>query len=430
MYDSVLKQVYTNGTYTVPVGASGFLQSKILPFISGTEVVAEVIGVGDTAELDFAGILAHFPVGLRRLVITYTIGAASHTAVDDGSGLIVGNHLTGTLVHNTGAWTLTFEAGSAPDAVNITASYLYGYPGADWRVLYNRVSRNALGAAETFVNVCNEMVLHNTGLSGTENVWIGFREWDYSAQSAYGWDLNAYTSDPTAAEWMANHSTDGLGTATNYSTTWKHWNKMPMMPLTTGTTTYYIQSNQQCLKIETKVATGRYECMYIGFNRKYGTSSEYPFPIVIKAPYYGDALYSSNNAAHTGLSLHSGDTTGYNLLCVDPGGTFLICGGQATSRCWLTPRSMASTTELSGASIHPTVTSSSYPVRPIMIAERSPAIQLLGDLDGVTFTMGTGLVAGDIIKFDGIKHRVFPDVINTAYFDFFAISECAITTTT
>ena len=178
-YDVGLNHSYTSGVCAVPCGASGMLQSVILPFIKGTEVVAEVIGVGDTAELDFAGILAHFPVGLRRLVITYTIGGASHTAADDGSGLIVGPHLTGTLVHNTGAWTLTFEAGSAPDAVNITASYLYGYPGADWRSCYQRATRDALGADCVFVGTptCVETILHNTGLSGTEDVWIGFREY-------------------------------------------------------------------------------------------------------------------------------------------------------------------------------------------------------------------------------------------------------------
>jgi hypothetical protein len=422
-YDVGLNHSYTSGVSTTPCGASGLLQSVILPFIKGTEVVAEVIGIGDTSELNFAGTLAHFPVGLRRLVVSYTIGTILHTAADGGSGLIVGPHLTGTLVHSTGAWTLTFEAGSAPDAVNITASYLYGYPGADWRSCYQRATRDALGADCVFVGTptCVETILHNTGLSGTEDVWIGFREYYLVSAAAYGMDLNAYTAYNTNQDWMANLSgiLGGSGT-TEYSATWQHYKKMPMIPLTTGNTAYWIQSNQQCVKITEKAATGRFMSCYVGFMRRYGTKTDYPYPIVVKGPVFGDENYGTSVASPTlsGLALHGT----YNTFCVSPGNSYLT--GATASSMTLTPRS--SWIDLASNVVAPKQTTNSYPVRPVMVIQKSAGNQLLGDMDGVNFTFGTSLVAEDVIEYSGVRHKVFPDSKLATYYDFFCVAESTI----
>lgn len=425
-YDAVLLQSYTSGTVTTPLGATGLLQDKLHNFIKGTEVVAEVIDpTPNGVLLSFGGTLAHTPVGLHRLIIHYLLGAVPYTATDDGSGVITGTYCTGTLNHATGVWTLVFDAGHPPATGNLTGDYLYGNPGQDWRVKYIRNTRKADGINdESFTAVCKEVVYHNTGMSGKEDVYIGIREWDYTTGGGMGWDLNAYTVYST--DWMGNTGQHGLGGVGGYSATWKHWNKMPMLPLAAGTSTYWIQSNQQHIKVEVRLPSLRTECIYLGFMRRYGTFTDYPFPIVIKGPVYGDVLPTDNSTAHTGLTLTPGAYTSYNLLVVDPGGTYLVCGGLATSRVYLLPR--GTWNNLAGSTLGKTQTANRVPVRPVYVVERDPANQILGDLDGVQMVMGSVGVT-DIMKNDTIKHIIFRDPVLSDYYDYFSVAESHITTT-
>lgn len=155
----------------VPVfaGPQGLLQT-LLNFVAGTEVTGENLGTGDGSAVTFSGALAHYPVGLGRLVVYVTIGGQVKTATDNGAGVLAGDHVqASSLAHATGVYSITFN--QAPDAgTAITASYLYGEPGRDWRLVYTpRSTRTTNGVSES---ATARTLAMGTG-NGTQTQWTG-----------------------------------------------------------------------------------------------------------------------------------------------------------------------------------------------------------------------------------------------------------------
>ena len=150
-------------------GPDGILQA-LLNFVCGTEVTGENLGTGNGSDVTFSGTLAHYPVGLGRLVVTCTIGGQVRTATDDGSGVLVGSHVqASTLTHTTGVYSITFA--TAPDnGTPVTAAYLYGEPGRDWRLLYTPKSTRTTNGVSEFATARTLAV--GTG-NGAQTQWTG-----------------------------------------------------------------------------------------------------------------------------------------------------------------------------------------------------------------------------------------------------------------
>jgi hypothetical protein len=247
---------FTSGSVAGFAGGSGLLET-LLAFVLGTEVTAAATsgsGVGPyTASLST-------PVGLGRTVLKYTISSVDYEAQDDGTGNFTGTQISSASVnHSTGAFTVTF--GTTPDSAP-TLDYLYGNPGQDWRLMVKQNTKDDTipTPAEPFGSAMKECILHNTGLSGAENVLIGFREWQYPASNAYGWDLTGYLSYTSGMLWQ--ESLDDMAQDT-YSGTWEHWSACPMLPLADDTMYYWFNSNQQRITGAVKISSN-YESFYLG----------------------------------------------------------------------------------------------------------------------------------------------------------------------
>jgi len=432
VYDSVLLSTYTSGTHATgqAVGTNGFYQQVVRNLIKGTEVVGEIIDpTPNGVLLSFGGILAHSPVGLRRLIIHYLLGATPYTATDDGSGAITGTYCVGTLNHSTGVWTLVFDAGHPPATGNLTGDYLYGNPGADWRIMYERASRDNAATPVVFATdpstaapyACKETILHNTGISGTEDVYIGIREWCYPSGTAYGWDLNIYTAYNTNMDWNANQP------FTTYGATYKHWGLHPMMPFHQGSMPYWIFSNRQ--RIVISVEASQYESMYLGFGRRYGEPSSYPFPNIAKAPLYGDRNSASTDTFHMFIADNEfSETGGYCLLAIAPDNSFIKCGGLANYATGIRvqPRNAYSAT---AGTLGLTPTRNRAAMSPVFMSHIGSNVVLM-DLDGVKFCPGDGLAHKDILNADSIDHIVWRDTRRSTHYDFMCFEESYHTTTT
>lgn len=426
-YDSNLKTSYWAGTISVGVGVNGLLQQQVLPNILGTEVTNEVMDTGDGSTVNFSGTLANFPVGKRRLIVSYTISSVVYTASDDGAGVITGTHCVGTLDHDTGDWTLDFDAGYAPDNfIDITGSYLYGNPGADWRQMYERPSRTSAGVDESFgtdpstgsAYACVETILHNTGSSGIEDIYIGIREWVYSTGSACGWDLNIYTYYNAAQDWNVNKVQHGL---TGYDTTWKHWatttiSGLPIMPLAIGTSTgYRIYSTQNKIIVAAKIST-KYEVCYLGNFLRYALSADYPLPGIVKGPLFGNRAWTNNTSIHTMLATNPSGSDGYSMLVIGADSAYKV------TTCSLIPRDTFS----SPGTLLTTDTLGRSAVAPIIVLEGTT--QILGELEGAYLAFSQNLAAEDILVWDSVANVVMPDPYATAYYDFTALADHYITT--
>jgi hypothetical protein len=180
-------------------GPGGLLQA-LINFVVGTEVSNENLGTGNGSAVTFAGTLAHYPVGLGRLVVSCTIGGQVRTAMDNGAGVLVGNHVqASTLTHATGVYSITFA--TPPDnGTPVTASYLYGEPGRDWRLLYTpKSTRTTNGVSES---ATSRTLTIGTG-NGTRTQWTGTA----TAAVAYATFKITYTIGST----VYTATDDGLG---------------------------------------------------------------------------------------------------------------------------------------------------------------------------------------------------------------------------
>lgn len=125
-------------------GGPNGLVDTMLNHLLGTEVVNESMGSPNGVLTNFAGTLAGFPVPKSRIIITYTVGTVEYTATDDAAGFIIGTHInptTSVLSYIDGVFDLNFT--TAPDnSTTLTADYIYGEIGEDWRLIRYTYAHN------------------------------------------------------------------------------------------------------------------------------------------------------------------------------------------------------------------------------------------------------------------------------------------------
>ncbi len=439
-----LNQYYATGTVTSANGATGVMQT-LIPLCVGTEVDDEVIDdTPNGSKTSFSGTLDNYPVGRRRLIISYTDSGddTTYTCSDDGTGVITddsGGYLTsGSITHSTGAWTLVFS--SAPkDTTDITADYLYGAMGRDWRQLYSRNTRDDNNVQTTdnwSAGDCKEYMLHSTGTSGQEDVIIGIREWQYTSSNIYSSDLNIYSSYSTDQAWNANQAITGR---TYYDDTYHCWGSTsygtggpPQFTYNDTTMTYYLYSNQQRIVICLDIS-GNDESMYIGSIRRYGSRADYPYPVIAKGNSWGRENYASTDSQQGRdfiLNCYS-DQYAWNLMTIRPDNSIPAQGGSGG--------------EDTSSLIYPMMDYNHQGTRfmkesygderthlEVMYVVSPPNNYVLGDFDGVLHCPSTTINAHDTIEDRNtqIRYRVFKNVNRINDYDFMCVAQENFTTTT
>ncbi len=107
--------VLPQGPNATPVSA--FSTSQSLP-------ITNTIGTGNNSQVTFASTLSYFPV----LTSSVTVTAGSISGTDNGSGVISGTGISGTITYSTGAISVTFT--TAPlDSVPVVVTYASSTPG-------------------------------------------------------------------------------------------------------------------------------------------------------------------------------------------------------------------------------------------------------------------------------------------------------------
>jgi hypothetical protein len=88
------------------------------------DIEDEVFAIGDGSTTSFADALTYDSVQTSSVTVGYTLSGTAYTATDDGSGVITGTGLTGTIDYTTGTIALSFS--TAPDIdEDITIDYTY-----------------------------------------------------------------------------------------------------------------------------------------------------------------------------------------------------------------------------------------------------------------------------------------------------------------
>ena len=314
----------------------------------------------------------------------------------------------------------TFAGATGLLAALLTFVTSGGY-GGDWTIKYNRNTRdnNEISPSEPFGSACKEVILSNTGLSGTENILVGIREWQYLAGGAYGWDLTGYLTYATDQFWNIGHTEHGRDA---YDATWEHFTELPMLPLINDTIYYWFYSDRQRIVVITKVQSN-YESCYLGFCDRFGNLSDYPYPLFIKGSAFGNILYSDTSAIHAFI-IDAGKT--YYLtehLAVLPDNTWNQLG--IDNEVTITPF----TNFVNTGQLNQTPLTKQTLVSPVMGVNQTGK-QTLWEMDQVLHVAGEGVQSEDLINGPaGERYRVFQNIFRTSYSDFLAIGESDYTTT-
>ena len=405
---------HTTGTVTQFANSGGGavkgLLQKVLDYVLGTIVTGEVIGAGTGIQTVFPVAFASTPVSPGQLFVNYTVGAVVYQAQDDGAGNIVGTHIaTGPITYSTGVGTLTFS--TPPDNLtNITGDYVAGVAGQDWKLETQRITQDDTGTDVWPSLELQEVILSNSGISGTEKVIIGMREWKEASIAAFGWDLNAYLQYTAAAHWNSNFPQTGRN---NYGTK-NHYLEHPVFALDDNNMTYWIYSNKQRIIISAKVS-GNFETCYLGFGRRFAPPSAYPFPLLAIGSLYGDLAFTDVSNVHRFIAgpWREAATDHYGAWIVTPGNVY-----KNTKDVHFVPYH----DQINTGDVLDQTSDSKAPLIPIYLVNETDGETYM-DLDSVKLIASTGVQSEDRISEGGNFWKVFGDIFRNAYYNFLAVLE-------
>lgn len=235
-------------------------------------------------------------------------------------------------------------------------------------------------------NVTRELILRGVGLSGTDQIYIGFRAYqsqtaDYYNLSAAGFTGyvagNAFTAQPGYFE-------SGIPA---------HNNRID----------YWLAVNGQRIALAMKVGTPVYESGYAGLMFPYATPSQYPYPLVVGGMLNGVPPTRFSDASHS--MGFKGTRANFRVRFVD--------GIWRQPDCWpWNNTTLAGTTQLRD-------TGGNYPLLPVVINDSGPNVY--GELDGIHYISGFNNAVENTLTINGTLYAVIQDVGRTGFSDYYAM---------
>ena len=236
-----------------------------------------------------------------------------------------------------------------------------------------------------------ELILRGPGLSGSEEVFVGFITYESVGNDYYNLGVFAMTG------YVASNliwQQPGL----NFSAVPCHNTRID----------YWLAVNGQRIVCAMKVGTPVYETFYLGKMFPYATPGQYPYPIVCAGMLDGTppTRFSDPNYAMPYL----GTRPNMRLRWLD--GTWL------TPQCW--PYNCNAIAGAPGSSTRAVMrdTGGSYPLLPVTLMGDQG---ILGELDGVAWISGFDNAVENTLSISGETWVVMQDVSRTAFASYFAL---------
>ena len=237
----------------------------------------------------------------------------------------------------------------------------------------------------------HELILQAPGLSGTEEIFCGFRTY-HSVPSDY-YNL-------LAAVFTGYVSGNTFDTQPGIRTSG--------IPTHNQRIDYWMTINGQRLILAMKVGTPVYESAYVGKFLPYATPSQYPYPVVCAGMLSGAAATRFSDTAHS--IGYKGNTAALAAR--------LVSGTWSQLRCWPWGNTnLTNTSPTQDYHIRPTETS--YPLVPVVLHDN--AANVYGELDGIFHITGFDNVVENTLSIAGDDHVVIQDVARTSFIDYYAM---------
>jgi hypothetical protein len=250
--------------------------------------------------------------------------------------------------------------------------------GQAWTVL-----RYNTGVAE------RELILQGPGLSGTEQIFVGFKTYQDAPTDYYNMLVQTFKG------YVAGNTFETQPGASPQSG----------VPLHNLNIAYWLAVNGQRIALAAKVGTPVYTSCYVGKMFPYASPGQFPLPLICAgmlvgrpATRFSDPSYSmpyKGNRDNMIASLNSGIwTSGNNILGCWP---------------WVGPWS---------GSIGPTGNSPTYVLDPVILMDNT---NIYGELDGIFHITGFNNAVENTLAFGGKNYVVIQDVGRTGFADYYAL---------
>ena len=244
------------------------------------------------------------------------------------------------------------------------------------------------------VSAIRELIAYSTGLSGTEQIYIGFRSYQDVGADYYNLSVAAFTGYVSA-----NSFTSQPGYVENGVC--GHNVRID----------YWLNINAQRVLLAMKVGTPVYELAYVGKFFPYATPSQYPYPMACIGTLSGIAATRYSDTVH-GMGFRG--SVAHNKMRS-------VAGAWIQPACWPFNSDFIATTGSITAQHQGQQrdTGGVYSLNPItLMTEES---DIYGELDGVYHISGFSNIVENTLTISGKNYIVMQDVGRTGFNDYVAL---------
>lgn len=224
-----------------------------------------------------------------------------------------------------------------------------------------------------------EWIGFSDGLSGTEEIYLGFKTYESVAQDYYNILSGMFVG------YVAGNPFENQPGA-----------RLSGVPAHNVNLGYYLTVNKQRIAFCLKVGPPVYMHCYLGKMFPYSRPSQFPYPVVSGGMLVGAAgtRYSDTNLTFPYMGNW---TTQANLFLRDPGGTYAKTYNYPFSR--FNDRNLGLIGGQGNMCITPV--NGNYPLEPVILQQMVDPWSVWGELDGVYAIPGFGAVSENVIQVGG-----------------------------
>jgi len=236
------------------------------------------------------------------------------------------------------------------------------------------------------VSVNRELILKGYGLSGLDEIFVGFRTYH---------DIGADYYNLVAAGFTGYVAGNGFDTQPGVV--------LSGVPCHNSRVDYWLTCNAQRIALAMKVGTPVYEHAYVGKFFPYARPSQYPYPVICGGMLTGASATRFSEATHS--MPYKGNRANFRMRFND--GTWR----QPETHPWNSAVQTSTTFQERD-------TNGNYPLNPVTLSD---ANGIYGELDGICHITGFNNSVENTVVVDGKTWVIFQDVSRTGFADYFAM---------
>ena len=228
-----------------------------------------------------------------------------------------------------------------------------------------------------------ELIMQGAGLSGTEEIFIGFRSYHSVASDYYNLSVAGFTGYVAGNAFVNQPGYVESG-----------------VPAHNNRIDYWLAANAQRIALGMKVGTPVYESAYVGKCLPYATPGQYPYPLVVAGMLNGTPATRFSDNSHS--IAYKGNRDNLQLRWMD--GT------------WVKPRAVAWD---NGYATALRDTTTGYALLPVVLYAANANVY--GELDGIYAISGFNNAVENTLVLGGVTYVVMQDVGRNGFADYYAL---------